>query len=277
LVNSKLSTKTLKNNDEPAASDQYSLTKILVIWLMAALPMGILGWLVAPALSPDMSVDPIGAAAVRMGSLTLGLVWLFVLSMLIVWREEGDLQWATIKRRLWLNKPRDPKTGERRNRLWLWLLPIILLLAVIELIASPWFNQIWLSVFPLFAEPASFGMGSLLEDPEIKAQLVGAWWFLAMFLFLGLFNIIGEGFIFRGVLLPKMNGVFGKWDWVANGVLMATYHWHQPWMILGGVIACSLFSFATKHYRSIWMGIIPHSIQIVLFTVLILGIILGLV
>lgn len=34
--------------------------------------------------------------------------------------------------------------------------------------------------------------------------------------------------------MPKMNGVFGKWDWVANGVLMATYHWHQPWGMLVG-------------------------------------------
>jgi uncharacterized protein len=30
---------------------------------------------------------------------------------------------------------------------------------------------------------------------------------------------LGEEFLFRGVLLPCMEGVFGRWSWVANGVL----------------------------------------------------------
>jgi hypothetical protein len=37
-----------------------------------------------------------------------------------------------------------------------------------------------------------------------------------------------------GMLLPKMEGVFGKWSWVANGVLFGFYHLHQPWGISGG-------------------------------------------
>jgi hypothetical protein len=32
--------------------------------------------------------------------LAVGLIWLFVLSMIIVRREEGALRWTTIKRRL---------------------------------------------------------------------------------------------------------------------------------------------------------------------------------
>jgi len=38
---------------------QYSLVKILGIWAAAAVPMGILGWVVAPALAPDSTEDPI--------------------------------------------------------------------------------------------------------------------------------------------------------------------------------------------------------------------------
>ena len=54
--------------------------------------------------------------------LLIGLIWLFVLAMIIVRREEGDLRWATVKRRLRLNTPRDPKTGESRRNLWLWVI-----------------------------------------------------------------------------------------------------------------------------------------------------------
>jgi hypothetical protein len=34
--------------------EQYSLAKILGIWAAVAVPMAILGWIVAPALAPDL-------------------------------------------------------------------------------------------------------------------------------------------------------------------------------------------------------------------------------
>jgi membrane protease YdiL (CAAX protease family) len=208
----------------------------------------------------------------------VGLIWQFVLSMIIVYREEGDLRWTTVRRRLWLNAPSDPKTGESRRRLWLWLIPIIVLLVLVQFAVEPLLNGVWVSALPFLAEPAEFAFGTVLESPEAQAQLVGAWWFLGLFLLMGLFNtILGEEFLFRGVLLPKMNGLFGKWDWLANGVLMGAYHWHQPWMIPGGILSAALFfALPAKRFRSTWMAIIPHSMQIVFFGILILGLVLGL-
>jgi hypothetical protein len=37
--------------------EQYSLGKILGIWALAAIPMGILSWVVFPAVSPDVDSD----------------------------------------------------------------------------------------------------------------------------------------------------------------------------------------------------------------------------
>ena len=258
--------------------EQYSLARILGIWAAAVLPMVVLGWVVAPALAPDFRSDPIGAGAVRVGALTVGLIWQFALSMIIVRREAGDLRWATIRRRLWLNTPRDPKTGKFRGRLWLWLIPIIILLFVAESVIAPLLNGLWVSVFPFLAEPPSFTFDSILGSSEAQAQLVGAWWFLGLFLLLGVFNtFLGEEFLFRGVLLPKMEGVFGQWDWVANGVLMGVYHLHQPWGIPGNIVAAVFFfALPAKRFRSIWMAIIPHSIQTVFIGFLILGLVLGL-
>ena len=112
---------------------QYSLAKILGIWALAAIPMGLLSWIIFPALSPDYRSDPLGAGVTRLVLLLIGLVWLFVLSMIIVRREEGDLRWATVKRRLRLNSPRDPKTGVTRRRLWLWIIPLLLATTIWEL------------------------------------------------------------------------------------------------------------------------------------------------
>ena len=267
------------NNSTTTQSDsQYSLAKILGIWALAAVPMAILGWVIYPAVSPDLNSDPLGAGVTRLVLLTVGLIWLFVLSMIIVYREEGDLRWGTIRQRLWLNTPRDPKTGQPRRKLWLWLIPFIILGTAYGVYLTPIVDRLWISTFPIFAEPPGFGGGVFLESPEIQAQLVGAWWFFLLYFVMALFNtVLGEEFLFRGVLLPKMNGVFGKWDWVANGVLFGLYHLHQPWSILASIIdGIFLFALPARLYRSTWMAIIIHSLQSVFFLFLILGLVLGL-
>jgi membrane protease YdiL (CAAX protease family) len=258
-------------------SSQYSLTKILTIWALAALPMGVLGWVVFPLVSPDFRTDPLGAGVTRILLLTVGLVWLFVLSMIIVWREEGDLRWTTIKRRLRLNAPRDPATGQSRRWLWLWVIPFLLAIVVYEMLLSNHVERAWVAIVPGFAEPPGYSMAALFQSKEILARLVGAWWFFALFVVQAIFNtVLGEEFLFRGVLLPKMEGVFGRWSWVANGALHGLYHLHQPWGILPSVFSGMIYAFPSWRYRTTWMGIIVHSAQSVFFAFLILGVVLGL-
>jgi CAAX protease family protein len=257
---------------------QYSLGKILLIWALAAVPMGIIGWIVFPALSPDFESDPLGAGVVRVVLITIGLIWLFTLSMIIVRQEEGDLRWSTVKRRLRLNAPRDPKTGETRRRLWLWLIPFLIAIVVWELALKSSLDEQWVSIFPIFAEPPGFGLSGALQDQALLDRLVGAWWFLGLFVVNQIFNtILGEEFLFRGVLLPKMEGAFGRWSWAANGAMHGVYHLHQPWGIPGSIVSCMfLYAFPSWRWRSTWMGVIVHSAQSVFFAFLILGVVLGL-
>jgi membrane protease YdiL (CAAX protease family) len=210
--------------------------------------------------------------------LTIGLIWLFVLSMIIVRQAEGDLRWATVKRRLRLNPPRDPKTGETRRRLWLWVIPFILAIIVWEVALKSYVSEPWVSLFPFFAEPPGYSLSAFFESQEILDRLVGAWWFFGLFLVFAVFNsILGEEFLFRGVLLPKMEGVFGRWSWVVNGVLHAVWHVHQPWVIAETVISSVfLYTFPSWRFRSTWMGVIVHSVQNAFFAFLVLGAILGL-
>jgi uncharacterized protein len=103
---------TLQRPPRERQSEQYSLAKILGIWALAAAPIGILGWIVFPLLAPDFESDPLEFGVTRLVLLALGLIWLFVLSMSLVRQEEGDLRWATVERRLRLNAPREPTTGQ---------------------------------------------------------------------------------------------------------------------------------------------------------------------
>ena len=267
------------NSTATRSDSQYSLAKILGIWALAAVPMGILGWVVYPALTPNREADPLGAAITRTILLAAGLAWQFVLAMFIVYREEGDLRWTTIRRRFWLNAPLDPKTGEPRRRLWLWLIPLVALFFADMQGYGPVLSNLWQQVLPFLAPPPGFNPFDLLfASPELQAQLVGAWGFYGLLLVLAVFNILGEEFLFRGVLLPKMEGVFGKWDWVANGVLFAVYHLHEPWFLLNHVVGgIVLFALPARRFRSTWLAIIVHSMQFVIMLPMILMVVLGLV
>jgi hypothetical protein len=251
--------------------DQYTLWQILGIWALAALPMGILAWVVFPAVSPDFNTNPLGAGATLMALMTVGLIWQFVLSMIIVRKEEGDLRWATIKRRLRLNAPQDPTTGKTRRRLWLWVIPFLIASVVYDLALTPSINKLWVSIFPFLTEPSV--LTPIFQSQEIFKWLVG----LVPYCLQGCLQLDRRGFLFRGVLLPKMEGVFGRWSWLANGVLFGLYHVHIPWVILQNVISGPLvLAFPSWRFRSTGMAISVHAAQSVYAVVLILVLVLGL-
>jgi len=163
--------KKMNNSTATKSKDQYSLAKILGLWAAAALPMGILGWLVYPVLTPDRVTDPVGAAITRTILMSLGLIWIFVLSMLIVYREEGDLRWSTIRRRLRLNAPLDPKTGVPRRKLWLWIIPIAILAMASSQTYGPALKNLWVRILPFLAPPAGFDPFELVfGSPELMAR-----------------------------------------------------------------------------------------------------------
>ncbi|MFC2037780.1 CPBP family intramembrane glutamic endopeptidase [Chloroflexota bacterium] len=266
-------------NDAVEPNGQYSLAKILGLWAAVAIPLGIMGLIVFPMVAPDWGVDPMGVGFARMATITVALMWEFVLALIIVYREEGDLRWATLRRRLWLRTPQDPKTGEPRPKLWLWLIPLLILHAAAALFVSGLLDDLSVMVLPFIAPPGEgYELGEFLMSPEAPTYFAGAWGILAIFLVMAFFNIAGEEFFWRGVMLPKMNGVFGKWDWLANGVLGGGYHLSQPWQILGGGIFMwtVFYALPVKYFRSTWFSIILHGSINVLWTAIILRLVLGL-
>jgi uncharacterized protein len=73
-----------------------------------------------------------------------------------------------------------------------------------------------------------------------------------------------------------MRGVFGKGDFVANGVLFAFYHLHQLRSIPASLVANIIFmGYPTRRWQSAWIGIILHSGQSVFVFFLILTLVLG--
>jgi CAAX protease family protein len=247
-----------------AAVRQYSLAQILAVWAAAALPMGVLAWVVAPLVAGGLD-GPAPLMRTLLGLLTVGLIWQFVVVVVLVYRERGSLTWSVLKDALWLHSPRSPKTGRVGGWLWLVLIPFVVLYAAEGAIPI-------LSVIP---PVASHDFTVFLGSDAGQAFMSGNWVWFAVIVTLFVFNTaLGEELLFRGLLLPRMRGTFGRWDWVANGLLFAFYHLHEPWLIPSSLVDIFALSYPSRRYRSALMGIIVHSSQSVFFLALLLGLVL---
>ena len=128
----------------------------------------------------------------------------------------------------------------------------------------------WL--FPALKAPQYMDM-SQLAGPAFRGQ----WWLLAFPVVSNIFNyFLGEEFLWHGVLLPKMQGVFGKYDWVANAVLFGFYHLHKPWELVSTTMTNLGYAWPARRFRSNWMAIIVHGVEAILTLVTVLAVILGL-
>jgi len=246
---------------------QYSFKKIIIIWIISVIPMPILAFVITPFLIPKIDLHP---GIVYWMAIIVGMIWQFVLSVIILKREGHEIKWSAIRKRMKYQKPKNPKTGKSSYWLFLWVIPFILLSGSLQMINLP---DIETMMFPFIDNLPQYDM-SVLATPEYK----GAWWLLGLLLISSVFNyLLGEEFLYRGILLPKMNGVFGKWDWFANGVLFGFYHLHKPQMfITSALVTGFLFAFPSKRFQSNWMAVIIHGAEGLFILILVLGIILGL-
>jgi membrane protease YdiL (CAAX protease family) len=256
------------------ALPQYSLPAIIGIWLAVTLPIGILGWVAAPFISAKINNAGVG----RMLAITAGLIWQFIVVLILLHKETGSFRWGAVKHALRLGQPVTPGTGTENRRLWLLLIPIVLLTALYQIVVAKHIIALWTSAFPLFAEPPLFSLAAYLGSPEGRTEMAGAWGVFALYVVCAIFNtFLGEELLFRGILLPRMNGVFGKGDWVANGLLFGLYHVHQPWGIVStSILAVFIFALCAKLFRCTWFAVIPHSGQSVFFIITMLAMLLGL-
>jgi uncharacterized protein len=86
----------------------------------------------------------------------------------------------------------------------------------------------------------------------------------------GFTRTLGEELLFRGFLLPRMNGAFGRGDWVANGLLFTAYHLLVPWAMPAQLFDTFILAYPSKRYRSAWIGTAVHSAQSVVLAILVL-------
>lgn len=174
--------------------------------------MPVLGFVVALAMAEEGTLQH---GFIFRYLMIAGKIRQFIVSIIVLGREGWLPPWDTFRTRMWLQEPRDPKTGAARWRLIFWLIPAILCYAAFEFShLGPFLGELILYPFPFLANLKEMEL-QILVDP----QFVGWWWILGGAVISSILNYaLGEELLFRGVLLPKMRSAFGKWDGVANAV-----------------------------------------------------------
>lgn len=253
---------------------QYRPITIALIWVVVAIPMPILAFFIAPWASAAFGFNPLIMLWV---SMILGMVWQCVVACILLRAEAGEMRgqpWRQVlAQRFWVQTPRDPATGRPSLWLLLWVVPVIAAGAAIELtglsdlLATPllWAAP-WLASVP---EPRLEGLA--------KPEFVGAWSIVAMGLVSSLFNyVLGEELLFHGVLLPRMRGACGRWDWAVNAVMFGSYHLIRPLTIPAIILSTMVWTYPTRRFRSTWFTLIPHALEGAFVMAMLIGLVSGL-
>ena len=92
-------------------------------------------------------------------------------------------------------------------------------------------------------------------DPLTK----GRYWLLLVWFPYWILNILGEEFLWRGVMLPRQEIAFGKYAWIIHGFGWGLFHIAFGWQLLITLIPLIFIqSYIVQKTKNSWIGVIMH-------------------
>jgi membrane protease YdiL (CAAX protease family) len=87
----------------------------------------------------------------------------------------------------------------------------------------------------------------------------GRYWLLLVWLPYWVLNILGEEFLWRGVMLPRQEIAFGKYAWLIHGFGWGLFHIAFGWQLLITLIPLIFIqSYIVQRTKNTWVGVIMH-------------------
>ncbi len=243
-------------SEDQVSIPQYSLLMILFMFAWPAAWFMFLIWVVRPLLFGTPAPGKFLSTWVFFGIATLGNAAELVVALVVLRREGYKLTLRDLRDRARLRWP----SGWRK-----WgLVLVALALYAVGILVSP-VDKALASVAG-FVPPAWWPP---ITNPTVEVAapqdlfpditLAGNYLFFAVIVIYGsVFNTIGEELYYRSMLLPKMRGVFGKWDWVANGILFELKHVYQRWEWGSGIFGSLAFALLGGPVGSVWLSMLLH-------------------
>jgi uncharacterized protein len=247
---------SLAERNDQAGVPQYRLPMILFMFAWPAAWFMFLIWVVSPLLFGTPAPGEFLSTWLFFGVATLGNAAELIVALVVLRREGYRLTIRDLRDRARLRLPRGWKAWS--------LVPVALALYALSIVLAP-LNEA-LATVPGFVPPAWWPP---ITNPTVEVTapedlfpditLAGNFLFLAVVLIYGIvFNTLGEELYYRSMLLPKMRGVFGKWDWVANGILFELKHVYQRWTWGAGPFNSLAFALLGGPVGSVWLAMLLH-------------------
>jgi len=87
----------------------------------------------------------------------------------------------------------------------------------------------------------------------------GRYWLLIVWFPYWILNILGEEFLWRGVMLPRQEIAFGKYTWLIHGFGWSLFHIAFGWQLLITLIPLIFIqSYIVQRRKNSWIGVIMH-------------------
>jgi membrane protease YdiL (CAAX protease family) len=89
--------------------------------------------------------------------------------------------------------------------------------------------------------------------------ITGKYWLLIIWAPYWVLNILGEEFIWRGVMMPRQELVFGKYTWLIHGFGWSLFHIPFGWHLLATLVPILFIqSYVVQKTKNSWNGAIIH-------------------
>jgi membrane protease YdiL (CAAX protease family) len=109
----------------------------------------------------------------------------------------------------------------------------------------------------------SFFIGQFDHSPSFmtfEPLTKGRYWLLLVWFPYWVLNILGEEFIWRGVMLPRQELVFGKATWIIHGFGWGLFHVAFGWKLMITLIPIIFIqSFVVQKTKNTWTGVLLHA------------------
>jgi len=270
-------TQTLSTTiSEPINASQTPKIRPLPLWqsslmfFVPALGMALSFHLGRPALEA-LGVPPFKSF---LAALTVPLSLMFAAALVAYNKVEGrPLNWAAFSERM------------RFPRLRIKDILLAVGLFLVASTAYAMFNQIGVALIQAGLIPIPDGLPALV-DPRVSfdlaaldrlagGSLAGRWDLAALFIFMFIFNMVGEELWWRGYILPRQELTHGKLTWLLHGLQWTFFHAFKWWDMIGLLPVCLILSFSAQKLKNNWPVLIAHSLVNGISVVLVVGRVTG--
>jgi membrane protease YdiL (CAAX protease family) len=192
-------------------------------------------------------------------SLLIPLILMLIASLVALKLEGYPITWHSIKERFRLRKM------DRTD--WLWTIVSF----IVMMIGAGIFGVLGQLLVMKGLIPLPAKIPTALLDPTVDPKnlvnvfyaalgpnVKGNWGIVLITVVLLCFNIFGEEFWWRGVILPRQELVHGKNTWLIHDTLCALFHAFKYWAWIGLLPFTPALSFVAQKRKNTGPGIITH-------------------